>query len=95
MVTLEVFSGDPPCPGCVALVALAMAYYMHLGFKPNSPVQRPESLYRQKKLGVLVGIAFGACAVLLLTDIPIFQKMIIPRKMPPESARPIDEPPSR
>ena len=23
MVTLEVFSGDPPCPGCVALVELA------------------------------------------------------------------------
>lgn len=23
MVTLEIFSGDPPCPGCVALVGLA------------------------------------------------------------------------
>ena len=23
MVKLEVFSGDPPCPGCVALVGLA------------------------------------------------------------------------
>jgi len=23
MVKLEVFSGDPPCPGCVAIVALA------------------------------------------------------------------------
>jgi len=23
MVHLEVFSGDPPCPGCVAIVALA------------------------------------------------------------------------
>ena len=23
MVKLEVFSGDPPCPGCTALVALA------------------------------------------------------------------------
>jgi len=23
MVKLEVFSGDPPCPGCVALVELA------------------------------------------------------------------------
>jgi hypothetical protein len=23
MVRLEVFSGDPPCPGCVALVGLA------------------------------------------------------------------------
>ena len=23
MITLEVFSGDPPCPGCVAIVELA------------------------------------------------------------------------
>ena len=23
MVTLEIFSGDPPCPGCVAIVELA------------------------------------------------------------------------
>ena len=23
MVTLEVFSGDPPCPGCVAIIELA------------------------------------------------------------------------
>ena len=23
MVHLEIFSGDPPCPGCVAIVALA------------------------------------------------------------------------
>ena len=23
MVKLEIFSGDPPCPGCVAIIALA------------------------------------------------------------------------
>jgi len=23
MVTLEIFSGDPPCPGCIALIELA------------------------------------------------------------------------
>ena len=23
MVTLEIFSGDPPCPGCVAIIELA------------------------------------------------------------------------
>ena len=26
MVTMEVFSGDPPCPGCAALLALADEY---------------------------------------------------------------------
>ena len=32
------------------LVVYAMAYYLHLGFKPNSPTQYPERLFRQKKL---------------------------------------------
>jgi hypothetical protein len=26
MVKMEVFSGDPPCPGCVAILALADEY---------------------------------------------------------------------
>ena len=54
-------------------VAYAMAYYMHLGFKPDSPVQYPEKLYRQKKLMLLAILAFGACAVLLFVDIPAFR----------------------
>lgn len=52
------------------LVAYAMAYYMHLGFKPNSPVQHPEKLYRERKLVLLSGLAFLACVVLLYQDIP-------------------------
>ena len=51
-------------------VAFAMAYYMHLGFKPDSPVQYPEKLYRQRKLMLLTILAFGACAALLFMDIP-------------------------
>lgn len=51
-------------------VAYAMAYYMHLGFKLDSPVQYPEKLYRQKKLMLLATLAFGVCAVLLFIDIP-------------------------
>jgi decaprenyl-phosphate phosphoribosyltransferase len=55
------------------IVALALAYYMHLGFKPNSPVQHPERLFRQKKLMGLVLLAFLACAVLLAIEIPAFR----------------------
>lgn len=64
------------------LVVLAMAYYMHLAFKPNSPVQHPERLYRQRKLMLLVLLAFLACALLLLVDIPVFRGMIAPWTLP-------------
>lgn len=65
------------------LVALAMAYYIHLGFKPDSPVQHPERLYRQKKLMVLVALAFLACATLLFVRIPPFRRAITPWIVPP------------
>ncbi|MDI6774616.1 MAG: UbiA prenyltransferase family protein [Verrucomicrobiota bacterium] len=60
------------------LVALAMAYYLHLGHKPNSPAQYPERLWRQKKLMVLVALAFGACVALFFIDIPAFRELITP-----------------
>ena len=65
------------------LVAYAMAYYMHLGFKDNSPVQHPENLYRQRKLMLLLAIAFTACAILLFVDIPAFQNAVMPWISPP------------
>jgi decaprenyl-phosphate phosphoribosyltransferase len=68
------------------LVALAMAYYIHLGFKPDSPVQHPERLYRQKKLMVLVALAFAACAGLLYVRIPLFRRAIAPWIVLPEAA---------
>ena len=65
------------------LVVYAMAYYLHLGFKPNSPTQYPERLFRQKKLVWLLLLAFGACAILLFLDIPGFKYALIPRIVPP------------
>ena len=58
------------------IVAYAMAYYMHLGFKPDSPVQRPEGLYKARKLIVLIFLAFVAVVVLMVLDIPAFKDMI-------------------
>jgi 4-hydroxybenzoate polyprenyltransferase len=64
------------------LVAYTMAYYMHLGFKPNSPVQHPEQLYRQKKLLLLTGASFAACTALLFFDVIAFTEFITPWVMP-------------
>jgi hypothetical protein len=71
------------------LVALAMAYYIHLGFKPDSQVQHPERLFRQKKLMVLVALAFLACATLLYVRIPPFRRAISPWIVPPAELEPV------
>ena len=60
------------------VVCLCMAYYLHLGFKKNSPVQTPENLYKAKKLMALVAVAGISCAGLLFYDIPVMQKAFRP-----------------
>jgi len=65
------------------LVAFLIAYYMHLGFKPDSVVQKPEYLYHERKLVLLSVLAFLACAFLLMTEIPGFQSLIEPTKVSP------------
>ncbi len=60
------------------LIAYAMAFYFHLSFKPNSPVQHPEFLYREPWLMVTVGLAFVACVLLLFLDIPGLQEFFNP-----------------
>ncbi len=64
-------------------VGLAMAYYMHLAFKPDSPVQHPERLYRQKKLMALVALAFLSCVFLLITDLHEWREWFEPRQLLP------------
>lgn len=67
----------------VPSVAYCMAYYLHLAFKPDSAVQRPESLWRVWKLDVLALTAFGACAVLLFVDLPWLTRAFDPIIPPP------------
>ena len=64
------------------IVAYSMAYYLHLGFKPNSPVQYPESLFRQKKLMVIVVATFAVCTALLFLRVPGFDAWFEPRMLP-------------
>lgn len=60
------------------LVAYTMAYYLHLAFKPDSPVQYPELLYRQQKLALLCVLTFAACVALLFARIPALDRMLKP-----------------
>jgi 4-hydroxybenzoate polyprenyltransferase len=56
---------------CAPLVATFFSYYVMLGLRPNSPVQSPEKLYRERRFFALA-IATAACFVLLMfTDVPV------------------------
>jgi len=60
------------------LVALVMAIYLALAFKQDSPVQRPEGLYREP---VLMGAIFSCSllmTVLLFVDLPILHRIFVP-----------------
>ncbi len=65
------------------LVAYAMAYYMHMAYKPDSPVQQPEQLFRHKKLMVVVIAAFVACTLLLFFSLPDLRVLFEPWIEPP------------
>ena len=59
-------------------VALVMAMYLLLAFRPNSAVQRPEGLYREPKL---MGAVFGCAMVmglLMVVDIPVLAWIFTP-----------------
>ena len=67
------------------IVAFAMAYYLHLSFKENSPVQAPELLFFQRKLMAIVSVAFVVCTLLLFIDIPLIGDFFTPRILPNEN----------
>jgi 4-hydroxybenzoate polyprenyltransferase len=70
------------------LVALVMAIYLFLAFKPNSAVQRPEGLYREPTLmAAVVGCALLA-GVLLLVDIPQLPQIFTPTAPTQTEVRP-------
>ncbi len=69
------------------LVALAMAYYLHLSYAANSPAQYPERLYREPWLMAICGLAFASCGALLFIDLPAFEQLFVPEHLPPERRR--------
>jgi 4-hydroxybenzoate polyprenyltransferase len=60
------------------LVALVMAVYLSLAFKPESAVINPEKLYRESTLMVAVVTCFILMAVLMFVDIPLLETVFKP-----------------
>jgi 4-hydroxybenzoate polyprenyltransferase len=60
------------------LVALVMSTYLALAFRPNSPAQQPEHLYRQPSLmAAVVGCAL-LMALLFFVDLPVLHEVFSP-----------------
>jgi decaprenyl-phosphate phosphoribosyltransferase len=59
-------------------VALVMAIYLDIAFKPDSAAQRPEGLYREPKLMAAVIACTLVMAVLMTVDMPVLQTVFAP-----------------
>jgi 4-hydroxybenzoate polyprenyltransferase len=62
----------------VPFIALVMAVYLSLAFKPDSAVQRPEGLYREPLLMLSVTACLVVMAVLFFVDIPQLRTIFSP-----------------
>jgi decaprenyl-phosphate phosphoribosyltransferase len=59
-------------------IALVMAVYLNLSFKPDSAVQRPEGLYREPALMMSVAACLCVMMALLFIDIPQLHALFNP-----------------
>jgi hypothetical protein len=51
------------------------AYYMHIGMLPNSPVQNPEKLYRQKGFFAYMVLCTLVFTFLMFTSVPMLYQL--------------------
>ena len=73
---------------CCLLIAIGagiFAYYLHIGLLPNSPVQNPEKLYRQRGFFAYMLFATLVFILLMFTSIPGLYDLfnVDPAKMEP------------
>jgi len=60
------------------LIALVMAIYLGLAFKPESAVVNPEKLYRERLLMAAVVVCAVTMLVLMVVDIPVLNDIFKP-----------------
>jgi decaprenyl-phosphate phosphoribosyltransferase len=60
------------------LIALVMAIYLGLAFKPESAVVNPEKLYREPLLMAAVTICAATMLLLMFVDIPVLDTIFKP-----------------
>ncbi|MFI5045724.1 MAG: UbiA family prenyltransferase [Acidimicrobiia bacterium] len=60
------------------LVAIFMAMYLRLSFRPDSPVEHPELLYRERGLMLVLAVTVVVMTVLLFVDLPFLSRLFEP-----------------
>lgn len=60
------------------LIALVMALYLAVGFRPDSAAQRPEGLYREPLLMLAVVACTALMVTLLFVDLPTVDRVFVP-----------------
>lgn len=61
---------------CIPLLCVLFCYYLYISFKPDSAVQKPEKLYKEKNLLILLVIFIIVFVLLLFVDIPVLSKLL-------------------
>jgi 4-hydroxybenzoate polyprenyltransferase len=59
-------------------VAIVMALYLRIGLRPSSPVQHPETLYREPALMLALAVCAAVMAFCLFVDLPWLARMFAP-----------------
>ena len=57
----------------IPVLFFLFCYYLYIAYKPDSAVQKPEKLFREKKLMGLVGVLVVLFIILTVVDIPVMQ----------------------
>jgi 4-hydroxybenzoate polyprenyltransferase len=72
------------------LIALVMAIYLAVGFRPDSAAQRPEGLYREPVLMIAVVVCTALVITLLFVDLPVVNRIFVPTvpRVPNAAVRP-------
>jgi hypothetical protein len=68
------------------LVGGFFAYYMRIGLRPNSPVQNPERLHRERGFMIYAALCVAVGLVLMLSHIPILYDLF---NVPPAQNLPL------
>jgi len=62
----------------VPLIAGFIAWYIKLGFMPNSPTQNPEKLFKQRFFVTYALVCVGSMITLLFVDVPGIENTFVP-----------------
>lgn len=61
---------------CIPYLCILVCYYIYISDKPDSFTQKPEKLYKEKKLIMLTILFITMIILLLLVDIPFLDKLL-------------------